>query len=69
MSTKKGALPIISVKLTAEEMDDIRSAQRQRNNLRKYLETLTDHALAAKHNVSESTIKRVLSMSEKLGVV
>jgi hypothetical protein len=48
-------------KLTAEDVEEIRSAKRQRNHLREYLKTLSNEALAARHKVSVSTIEFVLA--------
>ena len=49
-------------KLTPLEVDAIRSAARQRDNLRKYIrENLSNAALAKSFGVHEATIEKVLS--------
>jgi len=48
-------------KLTAEAVQEIRSAQRQRNHLRKHIRSLSNEALAARHKVSVSAIECVMA--------
>lgn len=49
-------------KLTPLEVDAIRSAARQRDNLRKYIrDNLSNAALAKSFGVHEATIEKVLS--------
>ena len=48
-------------KLNADDVEEIRSARRQRNHLREHIKTLSNEALAARHKVSVSTIEFVLA--------
>jgi uncharacterized coiled-coil DUF342 family protein len=48
-------------KLTAEDVEEIRSARRQRNHLREHIKTLSNEALAARYKVTVSTIEVVIA--------
>jgi hypothetical protein len=48
-------------KLTADDVEEIRSARRQRNHLREHIKTLSNEALAARYKVSVSTIEFVIA--------
>lgn len=48
-------------KLTADAVEEIRSAQKQRDHLRMHIRTLSNKALAARHKVSVSAVEAVLS--------
>jgi len=49
-------------KLTTEDVEEIRSAARQRERLRQYInDNLTNSALAEKFGVSVRTVEKVLS--------
>ncbi len=48
-------------KLNADAVEEIRSAQKQRDHLRMYIRTLSNEALAARHKVSVSAIECVLA--------
>ena len=47
-------------KLTADAVEEIRSAQKQRDHLRMHIRTLSNEALAARHKVSVSAVESVL---------
>ena len=47
-------------KLTADAVEEIRSAQKQRDHLRMHIRTLSNKALAARHKVSVSAVEAVL---------
>ena len=48
-------------KLTADDVEAIRSARRQRNHLREHIKTLSNEALAARYRVSVSAIEAVIT--------
>lgn len=48
-------------KLTADDVEEIRSARKQRNHLREHIKTLSNEALAARYRVSVSAIEVVLA--------
>ena len=48
-------------KLTAEDVEEIRSARRQRNHLREHIKTLSNEALAARYKVSVSAVEAVIT--------
>lgn len=48
-------------KLTADDVEAIRSARRQRNHLREHIKTLSNEALAARYKVTVSAIEAVIS--------
>lgn len=48
-------------KLTAEDVEAIRSARRQRNHLREHIKTLSNEALAARYKVTVSAIEAIIA--------
>ena len=48
-------------KLTADDVEAIRSARQQRNHLREHIKTLSNEALAARYKVTVSAIEAVIT--------
>jgi len=48
-------------KLTADDVEEIRSAQRQRKHLRQHIKSLSNEALAARYKVTVKAVEAVLT--------